>query len=99
MAIRAVFAENLKYVRALREISQETLALKAGVERSYIGLLERQRSSPTIDMIEKLAKVLRVQPYELLRPKAQFDFEMRPVPEPGERPSILRPIKRPRRAR
>jgi len=68
MAIRSVFAENLKRIRGLRAISQETLALKAGVERTYIGLLERKKSSPTIDMVEKLARVLKVAPDELLRP-------------------------------
>lgn len=68
MAIRSVFAENLKRIRAQRKLSQEGLALKAGVERTYIGLLERRRNSPTIDMVERLAKVLKVRPDELLRP-------------------------------
>jgi len=68
MAIRSVFAENLKRVRTQQGISQENLALKAGVERTYIGLLERKKNSPTIDMVEKLAKVLKVRPDELLRP-------------------------------
>ena len=67
MAIRSVFAENLKRIRAQRGISQETLALKAGVERAYIGLLERKKNSPTIDMLEKLAKVLKVKPEEFLK--------------------------------
>jgi transcriptional regulator with XRE-family HTH domain len=70
MAIRAVFAENLRRIRAQRGISQEALALKAGVERTYVGLLERKKSSPTIDMLEKLAKVLKVKPDELLRKRA-----------------------------
>jgi transcriptional regulator with XRE-family HTH domain len=70
MAIRSVFAENLKRIRAQQKISQETLALKAGVERAYIGLIERKKSSPTIDMVEKIAKALEVRPDELLRPRA-----------------------------
>lgn len=65
--IRAVFAENLKRLRAERDISQEKLALKAGVERAYIGLIERQKSSPTIDMLERIAKVLKVSPDDLIR--------------------------------
>ena len=67
MAIRSVFSENLRRIRTQQGISQETLALKAGVERAYIGLLERKKNSPTIDMVEKLAKVLKVKPDELLR--------------------------------
>jgi transcriptional regulator with XRE-family HTH domain len=68
--IRAIFAENLKRIRAGQDISQEKLALKAGIERAYIGLIERQKSSPTIDMLEKIAKVLKVSPDELLRPNS-----------------------------
>jgi transcriptional regulator with XRE-family HTH domain len=67
MAIRSIFAENLKRVRAERGISQETLALKAGMARAYIGLIERKKSSPTIDVVERLAKVLKVKPDELLK--------------------------------
>ncbi len=70
MAIRTVFVENLKRLRSQQGISQETLALKAGVERAYIGVLERKKSSPTIDMVERLAKVLKVRPDELLKPHA-----------------------------
>jgi transcriptional regulator with XRE-family HTH domain len=66
--IRSIFAENLKRIRAEQDISQEKLALKAGIERAYIGLIERQKSSPTIDMVEKIAKVLKVAPDELLKP-------------------------------
>lgn len=69
MAIRNVFVENLKRIRAQQKISQETLALRAGVERAYIGLIERKKSSPTIDMVEKIAKALGVRPDELLRPR------------------------------
>lgn len=75
MAIRSVFADNLKRARALRKLSQEDLAYEAGVERTYVGLLEREKNSPTIDMVERLAKVLKVRPYELLRPRTKFDAE------------------------
>jgi len=71
MVIRRVFAKNLKRIRALRQISQEALALEAGIERTYVGLLEREKSSPTIDMVAKLAAVLKVRPDELLKPTAK----------------------------
>lgn len=70
--IRTIFAENLKRLRLEKDISQENLALKAGVERAYIGLIERQKSSPTIDMVAKIARVLGVEPAKLLEsPKAK----------------------------
>jgi transcriptional regulator with XRE-family HTH domain len=68
MSVRITFASNLKRLRLQRKMSQETLALLADVERAYIGLLERQKSSPTIDMVEKIAIVLKVRPDELLKP-------------------------------
>ena len=43
----------------------------AVIERAYIGLIERQKSSPTIDMLEKLADVLGVEPADLLKPSAK----------------------------
>jgi len=67
MVIRRIFAKNLRKARALRKISQEGLALEAGIERTYVGLLEREKSSPTIDMVAKLARVLKMRPDELLR--------------------------------
>lgn len=67
MVIRRVFARNLKRIRGLRGMSQEALALAAGIERTYVGLLEREKNSPTIDMVAKLAAVLEVKPEDLLK--------------------------------
>lgn len=68
MAIGSIFAQNMERIRKEQKISQEKLALKAGAERSYIGRIERQKSSPTLKMVEKIAKVLKVRPDELLKP-------------------------------
>jgi transcriptional regulator with XRE-family HTH domain len=68
MAIRAIFSTNLKRLRAERNLSQESLANAAGIERAYLGLMERKVSAPTIDMLERLAKVLKVTPDELIKP-------------------------------
>jgi transcriptional regulator with XRE-family HTH domain len=68
MAIRSIFVENLKRLRTQQGLSQEKLALKANLARAYIGLIERKKSSPTLDVVERLAKVLKVRPDELLRP-------------------------------
>ena len=71
MEIRAVFAENLKKHRRSAGLSQEDLAHAAGVERAYVSMLERKQSSPTIDMLSKLAKALDVEPYQLISPIAR----------------------------
>ena len=40
--------------------SQETLAAKAGVHRTYIGLIERNRKSPTLQTYCRICKALGV---------------------------------------
>lgn len=66
MRLRSVFAHNLKIHRQARGISQEELAQAADLDRSYVSLLENERYSASLDTIEKLAEVLKVEPAELL---------------------------------
>ena len=66
MGIRAVFARNLRRLRAERGISQEELAHRAGIDRSYISKIECETYAPSIDKIEQIAKVLKVEPSVLL---------------------------------
>lgn len=71
--IREVFARNLRRARSERSLSQEALAHDAGVDRTYISALERGVYGATIDMIDKLARVLEVEPSTLLeRPMRQI---------------------------
>jgi transcriptional regulator with XRE-family HTH domain len=63
-----IIAFGLK-VRALRKekgLSQEELSFKADLHRTYIGMIERAEKNITLSNIEKIAKALDVQPYELL---------------------------------
>lgn len=66
MRLRGVVAKNLRRLRHAKGLSQEELASRAGVNRNYIGMLEREENSPTIDMLEKIADVLDADPVELL---------------------------------
>lgn len=59
-------ALRLKQLRKRRKMSQEQLAEKAGVSRSYLARVETARQDPTLSTIEKLAKALRVRPARLL---------------------------------
>ena len=68
MQLRKTFAENLRRVRLARPLSQEALANEAGIDRTYVSSLERGIYSPTLDMLEKLALVLGVEPVELVTP-------------------------------
>ena len=53
-------------MRKQKGLSQERLALSAGIERSYMGLIERGKGNPTLEKVGAIAKALQVSPQELL---------------------------------
>ena len=56
-------------LRAIREevgLSQENLALKAGLHRNYIGILERGEQNPSLLVMLKISKALGVTLADLL---------------------------------
>ena len=62
-----LFADRLKQLRLKRKLSQEGLAELAGMNRNYVGEVERGKRNPCLYNIVKLAEVLRVHPSELFR--------------------------------
>ena len=60
------FATRIRFERIKRRYSQEKLAELAGIGRSTLTQIEAQTSSPTLDVVEKLANALDFEPYELL---------------------------------
>lgn len=66
MELREIFATNLRVLRHERKLSQEALADEAGIDRTYVSALERSVFSASLDMIEKLATALGVEPHNLL---------------------------------
>ena len=66
MKLRQVVARNLRVLRKQKGLSQEELAFQAGINRNYVGQIEREEKSPTVDMIEKLASSLGMSPELLL---------------------------------
>jgi len=50
----------IKRIRVKRGISQERLAFDTGIDRSYMGGLERGAENPTIDLLDRIAKTLDV---------------------------------------
>ncbi|ESX51848.1 XRE family transcriptional regulator [Mesorhizobium sp. LSHC422A00] len=67
MDIRQRFARNLRAAREAKALSQEALAYKAGLDRTYISALERGRYFASLKAIDKIAKVLELDPADLLR--------------------------------
>jgi transcriptional regulator with XRE-family HTH domain len=52
------FGEKIREERLKRNLSQEKLATKAGVHRTYIGMIERAEKNITLENIERIAKAL-----------------------------------------
>ena len=77
MELRKVFAKNLKRLRKLAALSQEELAFRAALDRTYISALERGLYSVSIVTIERLAKALDVEPAEFLLRASQEIIQRR----------------------
>ncbi|GAA5055174.1 MULTISPECIES: helix-turn-helix domain-containing protein [Sphingomonadales] len=70
MDIREVLAGNLKRYRKAAGLSQEELAHRADIDRTYISSLERCVYAAGIDVVDRLARELSVEAADLLkRPK------------------------------
>lgn len=67
MSIREVLARNLKEARATKGWSQEELAHRAGIDRTYVSSLERCQYSATIDVVDQVAKALELSAADLLK--------------------------------
>ncbi|MGO9237044.1 MAG: helix-turn-helix domain-containing protein [Methylocella sp.] len=64
MTLRERVARNLRMLRRAKGLSQEELADRAEINRNYVGMLEREEHAATVDMLEKLAEALEVDPIE-----------------------------------
>ena len=60
------FGKSVRRLRTKQNLSQESLADKAAIDRSYMGGIERGERNPTLAMIRRIAKALRVDPAKLL---------------------------------
>lgn len=69
MKLRNRVALNIQDLRRERGLSQEELALRAGVNRGYMGKLENAKYAASLDMLEKVAAALGVDASALLSPR------------------------------
>ena len=66
MGLAQTFGLNVRRYRKERGLSQEALADAVKLAPTYVGQLERGTRNPTLDVVERFAKVLKVKPLELL---------------------------------
>ncbi len=58
MRARALVARNLRRLRVARGLSQENLAVDAGIDRTYVSRIERGMENPTVGLLEQIASAL-----------------------------------------
>lgn len=66
-SLRAAFGQALQDLRRKAGISQEELAYRSGLHRTYVSQLERGLKSPSLDAIAALSEALEQQPHELIK--------------------------------
>lgn len=65
MNLLHIFSMNVKKYRKIKNISQEKLAELAGLHRTYISALERERRNISIDNIQRIAEALEIEAHLL----------------------------------
>jgi transcriptional regulator with XRE-family HTH domain len=66
MDVVQLLGANVRRYRKLKGMTQEQLALEAGMERSYVSDLERGTRNPTVRALGRLADALGIEPKDLL---------------------------------
>lgn len=61
------FAQNMRQVRRLKEISQEELSFRANVSKTYINEVERGSRAVSIDVMGRIADALEMPLEKLLQ--------------------------------
>ncbi len=59
-------AKNVKRLRETRGMTQEALAAKVDIHRVYLAKIETAIKAPSLDVLERLAKALKVKVGELV---------------------------------
>jgi len=65
MDVLKVFSTNLKKYRKELGLSQEAFSEKAGLHRTYISAIEREKRNISIENIQKVADALEIDAYKL----------------------------------
>jgi transcriptional regulator with XRE-family HTH domain len=67
LTFRSMLGAELKRARLKAGLTQEGLAFKAGVHRTYVSMLERDKGSPTLHTLMELCKAMDIKASDLVR--------------------------------
>lgn len=91
MNARALVARNIRRLRVERGLSQETLAVDAEIDRTYVSRLERNLENPTVAVLERLSVALDCRVIDLFAPSGTAKL---PTLRPGRRAAGSARLKR-----
>lgn len=64
---RQVVGKNVRLLRAQAGLTQEQLAFEACIDLTYVGGIERGVRNPSVMVLARLARALKVEPGRLLQ--------------------------------
>jgi transcriptional regulator with XRE-family HTH domain len=67
-SIQREFGSRIKQLRKARNLSQEELAFRAHIHRTYLSGVERGQRNPSLKNISAIAKALNLKIFELFKP-------------------------------
>lgn len=71
--LKTVLAQNVRSLRTAAGISQDELAHRCGLHRTYVGGVERGERNISLNSLQKLAVALEIEPSELLVRRGPHD--------------------------
>ena len=81
--VRAVMAARIRALRLAKGLSQEQLADLAGCDRTYVGMLERQKGNPSLSILTAIASALGERLDELFADEDPSDTPQQPASSPA----------------
>jgi len=66
-AVKSILGKNIKSLRSSKKLTQAVLAEKAGISVIFLSSIERGTKYPKADILARIAKVLKVEVFELFK--------------------------------
>jgi XRE family transcriptional regulator, regulator of sulfur utilization len=67
VSLESIVANNVRAIRKKKNLTQEALAIKAGVSPNFLACFERGETGLALSRLEKIAKALKISPDLLLK--------------------------------
>ncbi len=87
MRAAKLLAWNLRRLRVAKKLSQESLAVDAEVDVSYLSQLENGSENPSIGLVERLAGALGASFVDMFKAPAKNERAPKPLPKGRKRKS------------